>query len=285
MKRLLFLLTLTLVSLTAYATGQDGDIIYIDGTEWVLLGKPVYADSVLSRELKAALPERHGFTTANWAGYTACWSIQQDKLFLDSISYQVYDGSAPMGRTEYLSSDTLLRVFKKYTDGNGRIVATWYDDDIRVAKGKMIYYVHDGYMRNYENERLISIKHGEVREVKNYQNYVIEGFAFEDVKGRAKVTAAELKKMFPLHLEKYPELAGVKRIMFSIKRACVDTTGHLIDCEVRVIRPDDNPQLAAEMAEAMKAYHPWRVMFINGEYRAYGIQGYTFPYLLDDNRE
>ena len=121
--------------------------------------------------------------------------------------------------------------------------------------------------------------------MKDFHNFVVDGFAFEDVKGRAKVTAAELKKMFPLHLEKYPELAGVKRIMFSIKRACVDTTGHLIDCEVRVIRPDDNPQLAAEMAEAMKAYHPWRVMFINGEYRAYGIQGYTFPYLLDDNRE
>ena len=288
MKRLLFLLTLTLVSLTAYATGQDGDIIYIDGTEWVLLGKPVYADSVLSRELKAALPERHGFTTANWAGYTACWSIQQDKLFLDSIRYQVYDGSAPMGRTEYLSSDTLLRVFKKYTDGNGRIVATWYDDDIRVAKGKMIYYVHDGYMRNYENERLISIKHGEVREVKDYQNYVIEGFAFDHYypdanppKQFPRNNNQELCEMFPLHIEQYPELADVKRIVFSIKKAHVDAQGHLVECEVKVIRPNDNPRLATEMAEALKAYHPWRVFYINGEYRAYGIEGYTFPYILD----
>jgi len=31
----------------------------------------------------------------------------------------------------------------------------------------------------------------------------------------------------------------------------------------------------------MKAYYPWRVMFINGEYKANGIEGYTFPYPLD----
>ena len=31
----------------------------------------------------------------------------------------------------------------------------------------------------------------------------------------------------------------------------------------------------------MKAYRPWRVMFINGEYRAYGIEGYTIPYNLE----
>jgi hypothetical protein len=43
-----------------------------------------------------------------------------------------------------------------------------------------------------------------------------------------------------------------------------------------VLKPGDNPQLAAEMAELMKAYYPWRVSFINGEYRAYGIERYSF---------
>ena len=288
MKRLLFFLTLTFVSLTTYATAQDGDVIYIDGTEWELLGKPVYADSVLSRELKAALPERRGITTANWAGYTACWSLQKGKLYLDSIRYQVYDGSALQGRTECLPSDALLRVFKKYAGGNGRIVATWFDDDIRVAKGKMIYYVHDGYMRNYENERLISIKHGEVSGMKDYQNYVVEGFAFDNYypdttppKQTPRNNNQELREKFPLHIEQYPELADVKRIMFSIKKARVDAQGNLVECEVKVLRPGDNPRLAAEMAEALKTHRPWRVFYINGEYRAYGIEGYTFPYILD----
>ena len=277
MKRLFIFITLTLMSLTMYATGQEGDIIYIDGEQWVLLGKPVYADSVLSSELKNALPKERGISTSNWAGYTAYWSIQQEKLYLDSIRYVIYE-SAQNSRTECLSSKTLRRIFKKYVSRK-RIVATWFNNEIRVAKGKQLYYVHDGYTRNYEHERIISIEQGKVCGTKDYQNYVVEGFSFDKYRPNNK---AELREKFPLHIEQYPELADVKRIVFNIKRARVDAQGNLVECEVKVIRPNDNPRLATEMAEAMKAYRPWRVMFINGEYRAYGIEGYMIPYNLNE---
>jgi hypothetical protein len=52
--------------------------------------------------------------------------------------------------------------------------------------------------------------------------------------------------------------------------------------EVQVVKPDANPQLATEIAEALKTYHPWKVYFINGEYRALGIEGWTIPYILHD---
>lgn len=276
MKRLLNFLTLTLVSLTIYATGQEGDIIYIDGVQWELLGKPVYADSVLSSELKNALPKERGIISSNWAGYTAYWSIRQEKLYLDSIRYEVYE-SANKSRTECLSSKVLRRIFKKHVNRK-RIVATWFNNEIRVAKGKQLYYEHDGYMRNYEHERIISIEQGKVCGTKDYQNYVVEGFSFDKYRPKSN---AELREKFPLHIEQYPELADVKRIVFNVKRARVDAQGNLVECEVKVFRPNDNPRLAAEMAEAMKAYRPWRVMFINGEYRAYGIEGYTIPYNLD----
>ena len=276
MKRLFIFITLTLMSLTMYATGQEGDIIYIDGEQWELLGKPIYADSVLSRELKKALPKERGINTANWAGYTAYWSIQQEKLYLDSIRYVIYD-SAPKSRTECLPSKAMRRIFKKYTSRK-RIVATWFNNEIRVAKGKQLYYVHEGYTRNYEHERVISIEQGKVCGTKDYQNYVVDGFSFDKYRPNNK---AELREKFPLHIEQYPELADVKRILFNIKRARVDAQGNLVECEVKVLRPNDNPRLAAEMVEVMKAYRPWRVMFINGEYRAYGIEGYTIPYNLE----
>ena len=276
MKRLFIFITLTLMSLTMYATGQEGDIIYIDGEQWELLGKPVYADSVLSRELKNALPKERGINTANWAGYTAYWSIQQEKLYLDSIRYVIYD-SAPKSRTECLPSKAMRRIFKKYASRK-RIVATWFNNEIRVAKGKQLYYVHEGYTRNYEHERVISIEQGKVCGTKDYQNYVVDGFSFDKYRPKNN---AELREKFPLNIEQYPELADAKRIVFNIKRARVDAQGNLVECEVKVIRPNDNPRLAAEMAEAMKAYRPWRVMFINGEYRAYGIEGYTIPYNLE----
>ena len=284
MKRLLLFTTLTLISMTTFATGYEGDHIYIDGVQWELLGRPVYADTALTNSLRAVLPKNRTIRSSNWDGFTTFWSIQQEQLYLDSIQYERYDETTKKTWAESMPSDTLLRVFRKYVVG-GRIVATWLTSDIRMARGEMIWYEHSFFERNYENERIISIEQGKVGGMKDFQNFVVDGFAFQDAKNMRKVTPAELKKMFPLHLEKHPELAGVKRILFSVKRARVDATGHLIDCEVRVLRPDDNPQLAAEMAEAMKAYHPWRVMFINGEYRAYGIQAYTFPYLLEDNAE
>lgn len=277
MKRLFIFITLTLMSLTMYATGQEGDIIYIGGEQWELLGKPIYADSVLSRELKKALPKERGINTANWAGYTAYWSIQQEKLYLDSIRYVVYE-SAQKSRTECLPSKAMRRIFKKYASRK-RIVATWFNNELRVAKGKQLYYVHEGYTRNYEHERVISIEQGKVCGTKDYQNYVVDGFSFDKYRPNNK---AELREKFPLHIEQYPELADVKRIVFNIKRARVDEQGNLVECEVKVLRPNDNPRLAAEMAEAMKAYRPWRVMFINGEYRPYGIEGYTIPYNLNE---
>ena len=288
MKRFILFLTLAFVSLNIHATGQEGDIIYIDGEQWELLGKPVYADSILSRELKEALPKGRGMVTSNWAGYTAYWSIQQEQLCLDSILYEIYHTDSEKNRTESVPSETLHRVFRKYVDGK-RIVATWLNRDIRVARGKMIYYVHSYFERNYENERFISIDHGKVREMKDYHNYIVEGFSFDRStsdrwpgKNMQPMSNMELREKFPLHIENYPELAGVKRILFSIKRARVDAQGHLVECEVRVLRPGDNPRLAAEMAEAMKAYYPWRVSYINGEYRGYGIEGYSFPYVLDE---
>ena len=113
--------------------------------------------------------------------------------------------------------------------------------------------------------------------MKDFQNYVVDGFSFN------KPGCNEgLREKFPLNIEQYPELANVKRIVFFIKKARVDAQGNLVECEVKVIKPEDNPRLATEMAEALKAYHPWQVFYINGEYRAYGIGGYSFIYKLND---
>jgi hypothetical protein len=277
--RLLYLLYfLYLLPFAMYATGQEGDIIYIDGKQWVLLGKPVYADSVIWNDLRAALPEERSFTTANWDGYTAYWSISQEKLCLDSIKYDLYDKATKKSHTECMPSDIMLRVFKKYNDGN-RIVATWFNNDLRVASGKKIYYMHIGYERNYEYEQIISIDHGKLTGKQAYHNYVVEGFFFDH---SSPDFQAQLREKFPLHIENYPELANVKRIVFSILRARVNAAGRLVECEVKVRKPADNQPLAAEMEALLKAYHPWRVSYINGEYRANGIEGYTFPYIIEE---
>ena len=282
MKKILNILALALMSLTTYATSYEADIIFIDGEQWELLGRPVYAERELCDGLKAVLPKERSYSSANWDGFTTYWSIQKGVLCMDSVQYMMYDAATKRYWTECVPSATLLHVFKKYAKKK-RIVASWLTGDIRVARGKMIYYQHSFFERNYEYERIISITEGKVGEVKEYHNYVTEGFAFSDIQSRPKFDndgkgSVDLRKMFPIHLENYPELVGYNRIMFRISKAKVDEQGRLVECEVKVVRPADNPRLAAEMEEALKAYHPWRVSYINGEYHAYGIQGYTFTY-------
>ena len=275
MKRCLLFIQYLILAIAVNATGQDGDIIYIDGTRWELLGRPICADSLLYHDLKTVLPTERSISTANWDGFTAYWSIKQDVLYLDSIRSEHYDSDTKEFMGSRIPSATLFRVFRKHVTGDC-IVGSWLTRDIRVAKGKVIYYQHYGFERNYEDEQIISIDKGKVTVKKAYHNYIIDGFSFDKVKDNA-----ELRRLFPIHIEQYPELANAKRIVFSIKKARINSQGNLVECEVKVLKPNDNQRLATEIEGLLKAYHPWKVSFINGEFRADGIAGWTFPYLLD----
>ena len=276
MKRIFLFVSFLFLALVAHATGQTGDVIFIDGARWELLGKPIDLDAALYHDLEAVLPENRPIVTSNWDGYTGYWSIRQDVLYLDSVRCEYYDTEIQGMKGESIPSAVLLNVFKNYVDDD-RIVASWLTGEIRVATGKMIYYQHTYFERNYEEEMMLSIDKGKVTGRKEYHNFVVEGFSFDKFNPDNN---EELREMYPLHIERYPELANEERIVFSIQRARVDAQGNLVECEVKVIRPDDNPLLAAEIAESLKAYHPWRVLFINGEYSAKGIEGWTIPYPL-----
>ena len=276
MKRIFLCISFLFLALFAHATGQTGDVIFIDGVRWELLGKPIDLDDTLYRDLKAVLPENRPIVTSNWDGYTAYWSIHQDMLCLDSIRCEYYDAKIRGMKGTSIPSNTLLRVFKNYVDGDC-IVACWLTREIRVASGKMIYYQHTYFERNYEEEMMLSIVKGKVTGRKVYHNFIAEGFSFDKFN---PYNNEELREMFPLHIERYPELDNEERIVFRVKQARVDANGNLVACEVKLLKPDDNPLLAAEIAESLKAYHPWRVLFINGDYSVKGIEGWIISYPL-----
>lgn len=274
MKRILIGFLFLFLATASFATGQDGDIIYVNGVCWQLLGRPVCGNSLLYNRLKAVLPAERSKSTANWDGFTSYWSIAQNKLCLDSIRCEHYDANRRETVGERIPAATLSRVFKNYVNGH-RIIAGWLTEDIRIAKGKQLYYEHTGFERNYEEEQIFSIVKGEVNGKNVFHNFVLDGFSFDGVDN------AEIRKRFPLQIEKYPELANTKRIVFRIEKARVDGQGNLVECEVKVLKPGDNQRLANEMVRLMKAYRPWKVSFINGKYRANGIEGWTIPYLIE----
>ena len=287
MKRLLFFFALLFAPMAMYATPQEDDIIYMDGVLWHMERRPISADSVLLHDLKAALPENHVIRSSNWAGYTAYWSIQNDYLYLDSIMYLIDDKATKKTREVCMPSDILHRVFKNHYNGTN-IVATWLHEDLRVGSGKIIYQHLDG-SESYENEQFISVDHGKVTGTRTFHNYIgNEGFSFDNYYPQNN---AELSEKFRAHIkrhldfERYIELANVKQILFNIAQARVDSTGHLVECVVRAVfqngkKYEEHPGIAAEMVKALKAYYPWRVSFINGEYRALGIAGWTIPIFI-----
>lgn len=277
--RLLLCAQLMLLALTAYATWQEGDVIYINGERLELLGRPIWLDSTLYHTLKDELPSDQGTVTSNWDGFIAYWSINNDKLYLDSVRCEAYDPKVKAVTGESIPSITFYRIFNSYIAGN-RIAASWVSGKIRAAKGKVIYYQRSGFERNYEEETILDIEQGKVIGKKEYHNFVKDGFAFDKLQENG--AQEMLHKILPLHIERYPELANVKRLTFRVKRARVDENGNLVECDVKVVKPDANPQLATEIAEALKAYHPWKVYYINGEYRALGIEGWTIPCILHD---
>ena len=76
MKKIISFISLILLStVSSWATGQDGDIIYIDGVRMGLLARPATDNAIDGERLLSMLPEKRVKTTANWDGVVGCWSI------------------------------------------------------------------------------------------------------------------------------------------------------------------------------------------------------------------
>ena len=293
MKRsLLYLLFLT-ISISANATSQEGDFIIIDGAQWEVLGRPIKAEAERYNKMLALLPDNRDIRSANWEGYIAYWSIKQDALCLDSIRYSITDKSTNVKQEKSVDAEGLNRVYEKYRDGQN-IVASWYSGKLHLGKGKVLQATNEGYERNYENEQFIDFEQGKKTGQIAYDNKLaVEGLNLSNVKD-----FNDLKQKFPLNLGKYPGLSNARRIIFSIKDAKVDANGNLLDCNVTAYvmyaaesrstgankGREEHPGIAAEMAKLLKAYHPWEVFFINGEYKAFGTDNRTFPYLVKDKQ-
>ena len=143
------------------ATGLSGDVIYLQGEEWVLLDKPINRDSILFHRLMEFLPDNHCITTANWEGYTAYWEVQQSHLYLHHLEVCVYDKQKKEEYSLTYQPDQLKKVFQPYYQ-NGKICARWFNGELRAGKGELVRYVHSGFDRNLETEQVMVLQHGRI---------------------------------------------------------------------------------------------------------------------------
>ena len=280
MKKLFISIFIITLSLNIFATGLAGDIIFINGEQWILLGKPIESDSILYHNFIGILPEYRSKSTANWDGYTCYWSIKNDRLYLDSVLVELYDQETKSFFERCISSADMHRVFKKYYDKD-EILATWVKGTIRVARGEILLYVHSAYERNYEQEQMITLKQGQIIERQSFHNrLVIDGFSLNDLWYQGQ---EEVKKKLPLKLDDYPELNDENSLKFFISPIQVDSLGNLVDCKVQAsIRCQGERQeikeLSDQMKNLLKNIYPWKTYLINGQYISCDYFDAIYPY-------
>lgn len=266
-----------LLSVGAKATGQAGDIIYINGEKWILLDKPLSANKVVSDMLNEALPENRSISTANWDGYTATWRIKNDLLYLENVQYELYDEKTKSHRNIKIEGDSLNSYFSCYLTPDG-ILASWFTEKIRIGKGNVILYFHDEFFRYYETEYTMTLMNGKITQKQLYHNKKKEGFILDSLAGKIR------KNITP---EKYPEIQGEK-IYFSLYSFQFTPDGKLTDCKInlhnlskklkddKIIDDQNNPIIQA-IKDMMKNIYPWEIYHINGEYKHRYYDYYNVP--------
>lgn len=258
------LLLLLLIPFTGRATGLAGDIIRIEGEEWGLMAKPIHADSILFARLMDFLPKHHSTTTANWEGYTGFWEVRNNRLYLQKIEVRLYEKGKQKESSLTFDADTLKLVFTSCSTPEG-IFARWFSGEIRAGKGDLVRYVHSGFDRNMQIEKVMTVKEGKIIRTHLYQNLKKAGLNLKDAQ-------AELTKRFPW--QQFPDIKG-QRLIFSIRDFKLTDDGHLLDFDViflfitpmkKEIKTSDHPLIKA-FKESMKSMYPWEILYINGKRR------------------
>ena len=177
MKRyLLIILCVLLACPISRGTGQECDIIVLDGEEWALLAAPLERlDSLTYHHLRDILGWK-SHSTGNWRGYVAYWSVSDGMLCLEKVVK--YDEDLIDNGEEELVYETvavecdygtICGILERYVK-DGKVCASWLSDEMIAGKGGLVRYVHMGFNRDYEEEIVVSVAQGTVSLSQIYHN-------------------------------------------------------------------------------------------------------------------
>ncbi len=302
MKRFILSMFVLGIAVSSLATAYQGDVIYIDGERWTLMGQPVERDSALFHHLLDVLPKERRYSSGNWHGYTGYWSIRDGQLYLDSIRVGFDFDKSVMATTifpannkdgkeipPFLPADDMIEVFHDYYV-NGEILASWITGKVRVARGHAVKYVHQGYMRSLEYEQYYTVDQGRVTDSVSYHNrIVVNGFSIEEFKSKYRWHDSEsgekIRQLIPIPVENYPDLAGVKEFFCNVSDIQVDSLGNLLACSVKIDFKGGNDEVKDRLSQdaktALMNIRPWKVLFIDNEFVP-ETNSFSFRYGLEE---
>lgn len=257
-QRFIFFTALILIPLSSWSSAQLGEWIFFKGEKWKLLGKPIEEDAALAQALNRSLPDDICCSMVNSSGYTATWAIENGKLLLYRIDLET-DAKADVR----LEAKQMKQVFRSYYR-KGKIHARWFNGTLRMAKGNVIEYIHDGYLRMFETECILTIQEGKVVCTQVYHNDKREGM-------RLVEAHEELSRLFPW--SQFPNYKD-KHIVFSVRDFKLTRDGKLLDVSVyniytkpdTLLTEDKQHSLILALKETLKSIYPWEVICYNGKY-------------------
>lgn len=178
MRKLISKFLFLLLSIQAFGTAQIPDILIYKRDTLYLFDCPLdyFPDHGLINP-KRLFGSSGCFYTACYRNYVATWTIEGNKLYLLSIKNACYPTDMKYVNASYnAGADT---AGKEYADleilfpdkfANGKVSADWVNTKIISPKGKMLYYINDGFMSIFEKEDEFTFENGTLIQIQEYDN-------------------------------------------------------------------------------------------------------------------
>ncbi|MFO7259022.1 MAG: hypothetical protein DIU61_015085 [Bacteroidota bacterium] len=135
---------------------QKADIIVMDGETMDLYTNPLEDYWAKNRKKR---PPFYSLDVCR-RGYIASWAIRDGQLFLTDIEGDIENRSLFGPKSKKC---TLKTVFKKA--GPEGVKAEWFSGKLRIPRGNMTQYEHNGYDSRFEREMIITVNKGDVIKV------------------------------------------------------------------------------------------------------------------------
>jgi hypothetical protein len=155
------------------ATPQEPDILIYNGDTIPIFSNPL--EVFLQLNGKANLDRGCNPSTCN-RGYIATWTIKNDSLFLVNIrksGIQIVSGVFT-GVECSDSIDSELFSYLRILFKSKPFFVGWYSDTIISPQGRILKYVHGGYLTKYERELLLEIDNGLLRNIETVKNSITD---------------------------------------------------------------------------------------------------------------
>lgn len=154
---------------------------------------------------------------------------------------------------------------------NGKVKATWINEQILIPKGKLIHYIDEGY-QFYETELVLNFKNGKLIEQKEYDNTKSYKSIFTE-------NQDSLQNFIYSNIDwkKVPDLKNEKVKVF-ITIASGETRK---PDSVYIIRGSDNEILNQEALRVVNLIPEWDVYYRRGKF--YRI-AWSVPVIFDEQK-